>query len=151
MEPLTVLIILLVVVSVASLSALYVLAVKYEPVRKKKAERKDRADWLTRHQLEILKSINEHGRGGVPLWHTDISLSTIRSLAKRGYVDTRSRSRVVATSHGRRRLTQPWPQEQPTGDQKDRGDVVASGAAEIAPADAEGGLPEAKRPSIHGL
>lgn len=88
--------------------------------------RKRKSPWLTRHQLEILQSIAQHGWRGVPLWHTDINLSTIRSLAKRGYVDTRARGRIIATRAGKRRLNQPWPSEQPTGDLKDHAGSGAS-------------------------
>jgi len=112
---------------------------------------KTKAAWMTRRQLEVLETIRKHGRRGVLLWYTDINLSSIRSLAKRGMVDTRSRGRIVCTRLGKRRLSQPWPTLQPTGDQKDRGDVVASGAAEIAPTDAEGVLPEARHSHVAGL
>jgi hypothetical protein len=101
--------------------------------RKKKPKRKSRGDWLTIHQLRILSSIAEQGRKGIALWQTDVNISTIRSLAKRGYVDTRKHGRIIATGPGLVRLSQPWPADQPTGDQKDRGDVVASGGGEIAP------------------
>jgi len=87
--------------------------------------------WMTRHQLEILESIRKHGRLGLPLWHTDINLSTIRSLAKRGLVDTASRGRIVITRAGKHRLRQPWPAQQPTGDQKDAGDGNGSNVADI--------------------
>jgi hypothetical protein len=89
--------------------------------------------WLTRNQLEILDSIKKHGRRGVPLWYTDINLATIRSLAKRGYVDTRSRGRIVATRSGKQRLLQPWPTVQPTGDQKNTIGASGSNVAEIRP------------------
>ncbi len=112
---------------------------------------KTKAAWMTRHQLEVLRSIRQHGRRGVLLWYTDINLSTLRSLAKRGMIDTRSRGRIVCTRLGRLRLSQPWPAVQPAGDLKDSGDVVASGAAEVAPATAESGLPAARQPQIHGL
>ncbi len=82
--------------------------------------KKQKSPWMTRHQLEVLDGIRTHGRSGVPLWYTDINLSSIRSLAKRGYVDTASRGRIVITRAGKHRLRQPWPPEQPTGDQKDR-------------------------------
>ena len=94
---------------------------------------KTHAAWMTRHQLEVLDSIAKHGRSGVPLWHTDINLSSIRSLAKRGYVDTRSRGRIVATRAGKKRLSQPWPASQPAGDQKQRPVVSGSGVTQIAP------------------
>ncbi len=99
---------------------------------KRKPGRKDRSGWMTRHQLEVLDSIQKHGRRGVPLWFTDLALSTIRSLSKRGFVDTRRRGRVVATRAGKRRLSRPWPGVQPTGDQKDRSDAGGSAQSEIA-------------------
>ncbi len=102
--------------------------------RKKKPKRKSRGDWLTTHQLVVLRSIADEGKAGVSIWRTDISGATIKSLWKRGYLDTRKGGRVIATGAGVVRLSQPWPAEQPTGDQKDRGDVVASGGAEIDPA-----------------
>lgn len=123
--------------------------IKSAKKRKRKVARKARSDWLTRRQLEVLYAIRQHGRGGVLLWYTSISLSTIRSLAKRDMVDTRSRGRIVCTRLGRRRLSQPWPTVQPTGDQKDRGDVVASGAGEVAPVASEGTL--SARPPGHVL
>ncbi len=97
--------------------------------------KKQKTPWMTRHQLEVLDAIRTHGRSGVPLWFTDISLSSIRSLAKRGLVDTASRGRIVITRAGKHRLNQPWPAEQPTGDQKGRGggqgsNVVGIGAPE---------------------
>jgi len=107
---------------------------RIEANKRKKPKRKSRGDWLTRHQLEVLWGIAERGRSGIQLWQTDINISTIRSLAKRGYLDTRSHGRIIATGPGLVRLSQPWPSDQPTSDQKDRGNVVASGAAEVAPA-----------------
>ncbi|MEE8428551.1 MAG: hypothetical protein V3S33_03505 [Gammaproteobacteria bacterium] len=86
---------------------------------------------MTRHQLEVLEKISLAGRAGIRLWHTDINLATIRSLAKRGFVDTRVGGRVVVMRAGRRRLKQPWPALQPTGDQKDRQGSDGEGAAEI--------------------
>ncbi len=99
---------------------------KSNPARKRKPA-KDHGAWMTRHQLVVLQSIAGGGRGGVPLWNTDLSGSTIRSLAKRGFVDTRSGGRIVATCLGRKRLRQPWPAQQPAGEQKDRGDEPVSG------------------------
>ncbi len=99
----------------------------------KKASRKKRTPWLTANQLGVLESIMLHGRGGLPLWQTDINLATIRSLAKRGFCDTASRGRIVITRAGRKRLLEPWPAEQPTGDQKDRADASGSGAAQNEP------------------
>ncbi len=101
---------------------------------KRKPGRKDRSGWMTRHQLEVLDSIYKHGRRGVPLWFTDLALSTIRSLSKRGFVDTRRRGRVVATRAGKKRLSQPWPAAQPTGDQKDTQSANGSNVSSIAPA-----------------
>lgn len=75
-------------------------------------------DWLTRNQLETLDVIRKNGRSGIPLWHTDIKLSTIRSLATRGLINSRSQFDVVITRAGKARLRQPWPPLQPTGDQK---------------------------------
>lgn len=107
--------------------------------------RKRTSPWLTRHQLEVLDSIAQHGWRGVPLWYTGISLSTIRSLAKRGYVDTRARGRIIATRAGKRRLKQPWPIEQPTGDQKDR---AGSGAAVVPIVQSEGAAAVSSRDSL---
>lgn len=104
-----------------------------DAARKKKPKRKSRGDWLTRHQLEILSSIAKQGRSGIALWGKDTNLATVRSLTKRGYVDTRKGGKIIATGAGVVRLSQPWPGDQPTGDQKDRADVVASGSAEVAP------------------
>ena len=95
--------------------------------------KKRKTPWMTRHQLEVLDGIRTHGRSGVPLWYTDISLSSIRSLAKRGLVDTASRGRIVITRAGKRRLNQPWPAEQPTGDQKDRNEGEGSTVTDIRP------------------
>ena len=100
--------------------------------------KKRKTPWLTRHQLEVLDSIRKHGRGGVPLWHTSISLSSIRSLAKRGLVDTASRGRIVITRAGKHRLHQPWPAESSTGDQKARGGVRAEGVVDIHGPEASG-------------
>jgi hypothetical protein len=94
---------------------------------------KTRVAWMTRKQLEVLDSIRKHGRRGVPLWHTDINLASIRSLAKRGLIDTRRRGRIVITRAGKSRLSQPWPPVQPTGDQKDRQREDRSNVREIAP------------------
>ena len=80
---------------------------------------KQHGDWLTRNQLETLEVIRKDGRSGIPLWHTDINLTTIHSLAKRGLVDSRSHFDVVITRAGKARLRQPWPSVQPTGDQED--------------------------------
>lgn len=74
---------------------------------RKKKPAEDR--WLTRNQLEVLQTIAAHGRRGVYLFYTDLSLATIRSLFKRGLVDTRRRGRIVATWRGKRRLKGPWP------------------------------------------
>ena len=95
--------------------------------------KKTKTPWLTRNQLMILSDIRANGRAGIDLWGGDINLSTIRSLSKRGMIDTRSGGRVVVTRAGKRRLRQPWPAQQPVGDQKDRGGVSVSGKAEIAP------------------
>ena len=95
---------------------------------------KQHGDWLTRNQLEILDAIRKNGRSGIPLWYTEINLSTIRSLAKRGFVDCRSGFRIVITRAGKKRLHQPWPAIQPVGDQKDRPVPVGSTTEEIAPA-----------------
>lgn len=106
----------------------------YFAMRKgQKPAKKLRTPWLTAHQLTILDVIGQHGRGGLPLWETNINLATIRSLAKRGFCDTASRGRIVITRAGRKRLLEPWPAEQPTGDQKDRADASGSGAAQNAP------------------
>jgi len=94
---------------------------------------KKRSAWLTRHQLEVLDTIRKHGRRGVLIWYTDLNLSTLRSLAKRGFVDTRSRGRIVATRAGKKRLSQPWPAVQPTADQKAAQGISESNVARIAP------------------
>ena len=80
---------------------------------------KQHADWLTRNQLETLEVIRKDGRLGIPLWHTDINLTTIHSLAKRGLVDSRSHFDVVITRAGKARLRQPWPSVRPTRNQED--------------------------------
>ena len=80
---------------------------------------KQHSDWLTRHQLETLEVIRKDGRSGIPLWHTDINLTTIHSLAKRGLVDSRSHFDVVITRAGKARLRQPWPSVRPTRNQED--------------------------------
>ena len=95
--------------------------------RKAKARKPKRATpWLTRNQLEVLDAIRMVD--GVSLWYTDLSVSTIRSLAKRGLVDTASGGRIVVTKAGRKRLKQPWPERSSTGDQNGRnaGDDVGS-------------------------
>ena len=102
--------------------------------RKRKPARKDRSGWITRNQLEILDTIRKNGRSGIPLWHTEINLSTIRSLAKRGFVNCRPGFRIVITRAGKKRLHQPWPAIQPVGDQKDRPVPVGSTTEEISPA-----------------
>ena len=89
---------------------------------------KTKAAWMTRRQLEVLETIRKHGRRGVLLWYTDINLSSIRSLAKRGMVDTRSKGRIICTRLGKRRLSQPWPTLQPLGDKKARADAVWVGS-----------------------
>lgn len=99
----------------------------------KRKPAKDRGAWLTRHQLVILESIARSGSAGVSLWKTDISGATIRSLAKRGFLDTRSGGRIVVTHLGRKRLRQPWPAEQSAGDQKDRVSADGSGVSSVAP------------------
>lgn len=95
--------------------------------------KKEKSLWMTLHQLEVLDSIAKHGRSGVPLWFTDISLSTIRALSKRGFVDTRSRGRLIATRAGKRRLKQAWPPASSVGDQKGRQSTIGSNVTEIAP------------------
>lgn len=107
-----------------------------ESVSKRKRKRK--TTWLTWHQCSVLDSIAQHGGRGVLLWYTDISLATIRSLAKRGFVDTRSGNRVIATRAGKRRLLEPWPTQLGADAPKVRPDPHASGGAEIAPAASEG-------------
>lgn len=81
----------------------------------KKAENR----WLTYNQLQVLDTIAKHGRQGVYLFYTDLSLATIRSLFKRGLIDTRRKGRIVATRAGKRRLKQPWPK--PVQDRPDTG------------------------------
>jgi hypothetical protein len=112
---------------------------------------KTKAAWMTRRQLEVLETIRKHGRRGVLLWYTEINLSSIRSLAKRGMVDTRSKGRIICTRLGKRRLSQPWPTLQPTGDQKDRADASGSGVEEIDSAGSEAVLPQARQPHVTGL
>lgn len=97
-------------------------------VRWKERHPKKKTPWLTANQIAALDVIRQHGRGGLPLWHTDINLATIRSLAKHGFCDTASRGRILITRAGRKRLLKAWPPEQPTGDQKNRAD--ASGSAD---------------------
>lgn len=92
-----------------------------------------KAPWMTRQQLLVLESIAKTGRAGIRLWFTDISRSTIRSLAKRGFVDTRSGGRIVATRSGKKRLNQPWPSGPSTGDQKETGSTSGSNVSAIAP------------------
>ena len=101
--------------------------------QKPKKKKRSHGDWLTRNQLEILEQISRTGRQGILLWHTDINVATIRSLAKRGYVETRKGNRIIATRAGKVRLSQPWPADQPTGDQKDRMGTESSNVREIAP------------------
>jgi len=119
--------------------------------RKKKTTRKKDAPWLTVNQLETLNTIYESKVSyrfrtvrGIRLWYTAISLSTIRSLAKRGYVDTASKGRIVATSRGIHRLRQPWPASQSAVDQKQapgmsgsREGKSASAASQAASQDGE--------------
>lgn len=98
---------------------------KRKPARKRKPAKS--SAWLTRHQLGVLDSIAKQGSNGILIWGGGRSLSTLRSLAKRGFVDTRSGGRIVATYRGRKRLRQPWPADQPTGDQKDRSGIAGIG------------------------
>lgn len=117
------------------------------PKKKSKPAKKKASAWITRHQLEVLEAISLPGRAGIRLWRTNLSLATIRSLAKRGFVDTAKNGRVVITNAGKRRLNEPWPAQQPTGDQSDanRSDDVGetesidSGASEgLSPLTGEG-------------
>ena len=101
--------------------------------RAKKPKRKSHSAWMTWQQLLVLKVIANTGRAGIRLWFTDINLSTIRSLAKRGFVDTRSGGKIVATRSGKKRLTQPWPSAPSTGDQKETVEGVGSNVREIVP------------------
>lgn len=103
-----------------------------------KRRRKQKAAWLTWKQCSVLDSIAKHGSRGVLLWYTDISLSTIRSLAKRGFVDTRSGNRVIATRAGKRRLLEPWPAELVGDAPKVAPHPSASGHIQAAPAASEG-------------
>ena len=89
--------------------------------RNRTAQASKRTPWMTRNQMEVLDAIRKEGSTGVDLWGTDMKLSTIRSLEKRGLVDTRSGGRVVATKAGKKRLNEPWPDQQPVGDQNDSG------------------------------
>ena len=103
-----------------------------------KRRRKQKAAWLTWKQCSVLDSIAKHGSRGVLLWYTDISLSTIRSLAKRGFVDTRSGNRIVATRAGKRRVLEPWPARLAADAPKVVPHPSASGQAQVAPAASEG-------------
>jgi len=124
-------------------------AMRREP--KKKPSRKKQTPWLTVHQLETLATIHESkiekwplAVRGILLWYTDINLSTLRSLAKRGYVDTASGGRIVATFRGRRRLMEPWPTGQVLDNLKDDGGVSGATEGKAAPAasDAASDRPE---------
>ncbi len=89
--------------------------------------------WMTRQQLLVLEGIAKAGKAGIRLWFTNINLSTIRSLAKRGFVDTRSGGRIVATRSGKKRLSQPWPDRPSTSDHKETGESGGSNVQAIAP------------------
>lgn len=86
--------------------------------RKPKPKPKATAPWLTRRQLKVLKKIADTGANGILIWHTDINVATMRSLCKRGFADTASRGRLIATKAGKSRLRQPWPPESVQGDHK---------------------------------
>lgn len=118
-------------------------------IRKIRAKPQPRRDWLTRNQLLTLQGIGKNGRSGIPLWNTDIKLSTIRSLAKRGFVASRSQFEVVITRAGKARLCEPWPPIQPTGDQKDVINPLRSGNEEIDSA-ASHEARESRWPRIEG-
>ena len=97
--------------------------------RKPKARKAKRATpWLTRNQLEVLDAIRMVD--GIRLWYTDLSVSTIRSLSKRGLLDTAPGGRIVVTRAGRKRLKQPWPDPQSTGDQNGRNAADDVGSAD---------------------
>jgi len=92
--------------------------------------------WMSRAQLRVLKRVRDTK---VRLWHTDISLSTIRSLSKRGLVDTRRGGRVVVTILGRLRLRGPWPAKSAQADRATRdGRVMSDGAGVASAASGEG-------------
>ena len=132
MESITVVLILMLGLAFGFVGALFIVRQRRKPARKSKPA-KDRGAWLTFHQLKVLQKIAQRGRDGMQLWQAEISLATIRSLWKRGFVDTRSGGRVVATYLGRKRLRQPWPAQQPIGDQKDRALADGSGGSSISP------------------
>ena len=90
---------------------------------------------LTYNQMTVLDTIAKAKRAGIKLWYTDLSLATIRSLCKRGFIDTRRGGRVVATWRGKRRLKMPWPkkpvenlpQAEPEGEQIGNGYGINAG------------------------
>ncbi len=96
-------------------------------------KRKSHTAWMTRQQLLVLESVAKTGRAGIRLWFTDINLSTLRSLSKRGLVDTRSGGRIVATRSGKKRLDQAWPDRPSTSDQKGTESGHGSNVQAIAP------------------
>lgn len=107
-----------------------VAGLSYWTGKQRKPKAKKAPKWLTTHQLEVLDKIAATGSAGIKLWHTDINMGTIRSLCKRGFADTASAGRIVATRAGKTRLNQPWPAEQPTGDQNGREGSDDTGEAE---------------------
>lgn len=73
--------------------------------------RKQKKDWLSNYQLDVLEKIAGHGFQGVFMFDGDLSLKTIKALASRGYIESKSGFRVRVTRSGRNRLKQPRPKE----------------------------------------
>lgn len=113
----TIVVVLMVGIAVGLYGALLVVRSRVKE-SKGKPKAKASAGWLTRRQLEVLLKIAETGKTGIQIWHTDINVATMRSLCKRGFADTASNGRLIATRSGRRRLLEPWPTESSQVDQK---------------------------------